>query len=150
MDEIALRSGSAFCAPVGAAFRNALGSKRELCARSCGGSEHPSTPSTLDDAVALELKERISEPLVVDAQRGPELGARERCGSAGQSSTHLLCNRRRRRLRDVVLVGVWSARLEMSSSLVAHERDADRVGRSGAAVFEGKHQATATADEIRR
>jgi hypothetical protein len=38
----------------------------------------------------------------------------------------------------------------MRASLVARERDADRVWRSGAAVLEGKHQATAAADEIRR
>ena len=64
---------------MGAAFRNARGSKRELYGCSGRGGEHPSPTRALDDAIALELKERIAEPLIVDAQRGPELGARERC-----------------------------------------------------------------------
>lgn len=140
---------SAFRALAGVAFREQLGAELPRSG-DLGHDEKPSAMISLDDAVAFEPQERIAEALVVDAQRGSELSAGQRSSSRSKRVADLLSDGRWRWWCDVILVRVRRSCLEMSVSFIADECDADGIGRGRAAVFEGEHQAAATAHEIGR
>jgi len=108
--------------------------------------EGPTVGSVFDHSTALEIHERLSETVVVDAEHVPEFDSGLRRRRTGQRSADSLCEGRCGRL-DVSLFD----HLKVGLTALVDEAETDRVGRRRCPVLESQLEGLvfALTDKIR-